>query len=311
MPTSISRIIECVPNFSDGRNPATLKAIVATMSATPDVYVLAQEADADHNRGVVTIAGEPEAVAHAALLGVGKAMELIDLTKHSGVHPRIGATDVLPFVPVAGVNMKECVALAHRAGQEIWQRYHIPVYFYEAAATQPHRVRLENLRRGQFEGLRDTFSNDTRRSPDIGDAIHPTAGATAVGARQFLIAYNINLDTSDVKIAKNIAKAIRTSSGGLPYVKAIGVKLESRNVAQVSMNLTDFQQTPMHRVYEAVKQEAACYGAKPIGSEIVGLIPRKAVEISADFFSHLDNFSLAQIFENRLEAALGSAHRSP
>jgi glutamate formiminotransferase/formiminotetrahydrofolate cyclodeaminase len=304
----MKRLIECVPNFSEGRDSGKVDAIVTAMSAVPGVYVLDSEMDADHNRSVVTLAGEPDAVAEAALLGVGKAMELIDLTKHAGAHPRVGATDVLPFIPIEGVTIEDCVALARRVGEEIWKRYRIPVFFYEAAATRPERVNLENVRRGQFEGLREDMKKNHERQPDVGEPkLHPTAGITVVGARKFLIAYNVNLNTSDVGIANKIAKAIRFSSGGLRYVKSMGVELKARNLAQVSINLTDFEQTPMHRVYEVVKREAERYGAIPVGSEIVGLIPKKAIEMAADFFLQLENFSPAQVFENRLSAALSGA----
>jgi len=299
------RLIECVPNFSEGRDPAKVDAIVAAMSGVPGVYVLDREMDADHNRSVITLAGEPDAVAEAALLGVGKAMELIDLTKHTGAHPRVGATDVVPFIPIDGVTLEDCVALARRVGNEIWKRYRIPVFFYEAAATRPERVNLENVRRGQFEGLREELKKNLDRQPDVGEPkLHPTAGVTVVGARKFLIAYNVNLNTSDVEIANKIAKAIRFSSGGLRYVKSMGVELKARNLAQVSINLTDFEQTPMHRVYEMVKREAERYGVMPVGSEIVGLVPKKALEMAADFFLQLENFSPAQVLENKLADAL-------
>ncbi|HET7150918.1 MAG TPA: glutamate formimidoyltransferase [Candidatus Acidoferrum sp.] len=301
----MKRLIECVPNFSEGRDAAKVDAIVAAMSSVPGVYVLDREMDADHNRSVITLAGEPDAVAEGALLGVGKATELIDLTKHTGAHPRVGATDVVPFIPIDGITIEDCVALARRVGNEIWKRYRIPVYFYEAAATRPERANLENVRRGQFEGLREEIKKNHDRQPDVGEPkIHPTAGVTVVGARKFLIAYNVNLNTADVGIANKIAKAIRFSSGGLRYVKSMGVELKARNLAQVSINLTDFEQTPMHRVYEMVKREAERYGAMPVGSEIVGLVPKKALEMTADFFLQLENFSPAQVFENQLADAL-------
>jgi glutamate formiminotransferase/formiminotetrahydrofolate cyclodeaminase len=304
----MKRLIECVPNFSEGRDPAKVDAIVAAMSSVPGVYVLDREMDADHHRCVITLAGDPEAVAEAAILGTGKAMELIDLTKHSGAHPRVGATDVLPFIPIDGVTIEDCVALARRVGQEIWKCYRIPVFFYEAAATRPDRVNLENVRRGQFEGLREELKKNHDRQPDVGEPkLHPTAGVTVVGARKFLVAYNVNLNTSDISIANKIAKAIRFSSGGLRYVKSMGVELKARNLAQVSINLTDFEQTPMHRVYEMVKREAERYGVMPVGSEIVGLVPKKAIEMAADFFLQLENFSPAQVFENKLAAALSGA----
>jgi glutamate formiminotransferase / formiminotetrahydrofolate cyclodeaminase len=308
----MKRLIECVPNFSEGHDPAKVEALVSAMSAVAGVYVLDREMDADHNRCVITLAGEPDAVAEAALRGVGKALELIDLNHHTGAHPRVGATDVVPFIPIEGVAVEDCVALARRVGQEIWTRYRIPVFFYEAAATRPDRVNLENIRRGQFEGLREEMKRNHDRQPDVGEPkIHPTAGVTVVGARKYLIAYNVNLNTPDIGIANKIAKAIRFSSGGLRYVKSMGVELKARNLAQVSINLTDFEQTPMHRVYEMVKREAARYGVMPVGSEIVGLIPKKAIEMAADFFLQLENFSPSQVFENKLEAALLGAPLEP
>jgi glutamate formiminotransferase / formiminotetrahydrofolate cyclodeaminase len=304
----MTRLIECVPNFSEGRDPAKVDAIVAAMSSVPGVYVLDREMDGDHNRCVVTLAGEPEAVAEAALLGVGKAAELLDLTVHQGAHPRVGATDVVPFIPIEGVALEDCVALARRVGNEIWKRYRIPVFFYEAAATRPERTNLENIRRGQFEGLRDDIKRNHDRQPDVGEPkLHPTAGTTVVGARKFLVAYNVNLNTSDIGIANKIAKAIRFSSGGLRHVKSMGVALKARNLAQVSINLTDFEATPMHRVYEMVKREAERYGAIPVGSEIVGLVPKKALEMAADYFLQLEDFSPSQVLENRLQAALAGA----
>jgi glutamate formiminotransferase len=301
----MKRIVECVPNFSEGRDLAKIDAIIAAMREVPGVYLLDRESDADHNRSVVTLAGEPEPVAEAALRGVGKAAELIDLTKHSGAHPRMGATDVVPFIPVDGVTIEDCVALSKKVGREIWERYKIPVYFYEAAAQRPERANLENIRKGQFEGLLAEVPKNPDRAPDIGNAaLHPTAGATVVGARKFLVAYNINLNTSDLEIAKKIGKNIRFSNGGLRYVKAMGVDLRARNLAQVSINMTDFEQTPLHRVFEMVKREAERYGVSIVGSEIVGLIPKRAIEITADFYLQLENFSPAQVFENRIEASL-------
>jgi glutamate formiminotransferase / formiminotetrahydrofolate cyclodeaminase len=301
----MKRIVECVPNFSEGRDTAKIDAIIAAMREVPGVYLLDRESDADHNRSVITLAGEPEPVAEAALRGVGKAAELIDLTKHSGAHPRMGATDVVPFIPVDGVSIEDCVALSKKVGREIWERYKIPVYFYEAAAQRPERANLENIRKGQFEGLLVEVAKNPDRAPDIGNAaLHPTAGATVVGARKFLVAYNINLNTSDLEIAKKIGKNIRFSNGGLRYVKAMGVDLRARNLAQVSINMTDFEQTPLHRVFEMVKREAERYGVSIVGSEIVGLIPKRAIELTADFYLQLENFSPAQVFENRIEASL-------
>jgi glutamate formiminotransferase/formiminotetrahydrofolate cyclodeaminase len=304
----MKRLIECVPNFSEGRDLAKVDAIVAAMREVPGVFLLDRESDSDHNRSVITLAGEPEAVAEAALRGVGKAAELIDLTKHTGAHPRLGATDVVPFIPIDGVAVEDCVALAKKVGQEIWERYRVPVYFYEAAAQRPDRTNLENIRKGQFEGLREDVLRNPDRAPDIGEPrLHPTAGAVVVGARKFLIAYNINLNTPDHEIAKKICKNIRFSNGGLRYVKAMGVDLRARNLAQVSINLTDFEQTPIHRVFEMVKREAERYGVTIVGSEIVGLIPKRAIELTTDFYLQLENFSPAQVLENRLAASLGGA----
>ncbi len=300
----MKRLVECVPNFSEGRDASKVDAIVSAMREVPGVYLLDRESDSDHNRSVVTLAGEPEAVAEAALRGVGKAAELIDLTKHSGAHPRMGATDVVPFIPIEGVTIEDCVALSRKVGREIWERFRIPVYFYEAAAQRPERANLENIRKGQFEGLLEEVPRNPNRAPDIGEQrLHATAGATVVGARKFLIAYNINLNTSDVAIANRIGKNIRFSNGGLRYVKAMGVDLRGRNLAQVSINLTDFEQTPIHRVFEMVKREAERYGVSIVGSEIVGLIPKRAIELTADFYLQLENFSPAQVFENRIEAS--------
>jgi len=304
----MNRLIECVPNFSEGRDLVKIDAVVEALSSVAGAWVLDRTSDPDHNRSVVTLAGEPEAVAEAAILGAGRAAELIDMTRQQGAHPRIGATDVIPFVPLEGVPIEECVALAHRVGRELWDRYRIPVYFYEAAATRPERTNLERIRKGQFEGLREEALRDPDRSPDIGEPrLHATAGATAVGVRKLLIAYNIHLNTSDVAIAKQVARAIRFSSGGLRHVKAIGVELKKRGIAQVSINLTDFEKTPLHRVFEMVKREAERHGCAVTGSEIVGLIPRKALELSAEYFLQLENFSPARVLENRFAEIAGAA----
>lgn len=297
------RLIECVPNFSEGRDHKKIEALVAAMSGIKGAWVLDLHSDPDHNRSVVTLAGEPEPVAQAALRGVSKAAELIDLREHCGEHPRIGATDVLPFVPVEGVTMENCVALARQAGQEIWARYKVPVYFYEEAALRPERKRLESVRSGEFEYLRDEVLRNADRAPDIGGPrLHPSAGAVAIGARKFLIAYNINLDAPDVSVAKKIARTIRASNGGLPYVKAIGVELTDRKIAQVAINLTDFEQTSIRRVFEAVRLEAERNGCSILSSEIVGLAPRKALGPDDAAYLQLENFVPAQkILEIRLE----------
>jgi glutamate formiminotransferase / formiminotetrahydrofolate cyclodeaminase len=298
----MSTLVECVPNFSEGRDKSKVDAIVDAMKI-PGVYLLDREMDADHNRCVITLVGEREPVQEAAIRGVGKAAELIDLTKHQGAHPRMGAADVVPFIPIDGVTIEDCVAMARHVGEEIWKRHQIPVYLYEAAATTPERTNLENIRRGQFEGIRDEIATNPLRKPDYGDPrVHPTAGATVVGARKFLIAYNVFLNTTDVDIAKKIAKAVRFSSGGFRFVKGAGFLV--RGLAQVSMNLTDFEQTPVHRVFEYVKREAARYGVMPISSEIVGLIPKKALEQAAEWFLQVENFDSSLILENRLAAVM-------
>jgi glutamate formiminotransferase len=297
-------IVESVPNFSEGRDAAKVDAIVEAIRSVRGIAILDRELDADHNRSVVTFAGPATAVVEAAFRGVERAVGLIDLRHHTGVHPRIGACDVVPFVPVEGVTLDDCVRLANELAQRLWERLHVPVYLYEAAARRPDRVNLENIRRGQFEGLREDVRTNPDRRPDFGDAeLHPSAGATVVGARKFLIAYNINLNTADVEIAKRIAKAIRFSSGGFRYVKSMGVPLASRNLAQVSMNLTDFEQTPIHRVFEAVRAEAARYGAAIVGSEIVGLIPKRALEMTAEWYLQVENFHPSLVLENRLAEA--------
>ena len=298
-----STLVECVPNFSEGRDPRTVDAIVEAMKI-PGVYLLDRKMDSDHNRSVITLIGDRDAVQEAAIRGVGKAAELIDLTKHQGAHPRMGAADVVPFIPIDGVTIEDCVAMARHVGAEIAKRFQIPVYLYEAAAATPERQNLENIRRGQFEGIRAEIASNPARKPDFGGcSVHPTAGATVVGARKALIAYNVFLNTPDVAIAKKIAKAVRFSSGGLRFVKGAGFLV--RGLAQVSMNLTDFEQTPIHRVFEFVKREAGRFGVIPISSEIVGLIPKKALEEAAEWFLQVENFDSSLILENRLAAIIG------
>ncbi len=297
-----STLVECVPNFSEGRDSANVDAIVEAMKF-PGVYLLDREMDSDHNRCVITMVGEREAIQEAAIRGVGRAAELIDLTKHQGAHPRMGAADVVPFIPIDGVTIEDCVAMARHVGAEIAKRFQIPVYLYEAAAATPERQNLENIRRGQFERIRADIATNPARKPDFGESrVHPTAGATVVGARKALIAYNVFLNTPDVDIAKKIAKAVRFSSGGLRFVKGAGFLV--RGLAQVSMNLTDFEQTPIHRVFEFVKREAARYGVVPVSSEIVGLIPKRALEQAAEWFLQVENFDSSLILENRLASVM-------
>ncbi len=299
----MSSLVECVPNFSEGRDKSKVDAIVEAMKID-GVYLLDREMDSDHNRCVITLVGERQAIQEAAIRGVGKASEILDLTKHSGAHPRLGAADVVPFIPIEGVSLEDCVEMARQAGAEIWKRYHVPVYLYEAAATSAERQNLEYIRRGQFEGIRAEIATVPARRPDFGDAqLHPTAGAVVVGARKALIAYNVFLNTADVEIAKKVAKAVRASSGGLRFVKGAGFFV--RGMAQVSMNLTDFEQTPIHRVFELVKREATRHGVIPVSSEIVGLIPKKALELTAEWFLQVENFDSSMILENRLAAVMG------
>src|SRR4051812_35426440 len=299
----MSTLVECVPNFSEGRRTEVVDAIVAAMKVE-GVWLLDREMDADHNRCVITIVGDRDAIQEAAIRGVGKASELIDLCQHQGAHPRMGAADVVPFIPIEGVTIEDCVTIAKNVAAEIWKRYQVPVYLYEAAAATPERQNLENIRRGQFEGIRAEIATNPARRPDIGDPrVHPTAGCTVVGARKPLIAYNVFLNTPEVDIAKKIAKVIRASNGGFRFVKGAGFLV--RGQAQVSMNLTDFEQTPIHRVFEAVKREAARYGVVPVSSEIVGLIPKKALEQAAEWFLQVENFDSSLILEKRLAAVMG------
>jgi len=295
-------MIECVPNVSEGRNPAVVDAIVAVITAVPGVLLLHRTSDPDHNRSVITFAGPEEAVLEAAVRAAIKSAETIDLTQHQGVHPRLGSLDVLPFVPLGDTPLSTCVDIAHRAGERIWREAGVPVYFYEAAARQPERMRLEDVRRGEFEGLRQQVVLDETKQPDLGGpTLHPTAGAVIVGARKFLIAFNINLQTANLGIARDIAKAIRTSSGGFPSVKALGFALPSRKQVQVSMNLTDFDQTPLHVVYQAVVSLAAERGVEVAESELIGLIPRRALEQAAAGLLRLGAFDAQRVIEARLE----------
>jgi glutamate formiminotransferase len=300
-------IVECVPNFSEGRDRSKVERIAGVIESVAGARVLDIHLDPDHNRSVITYAGAPPAVEEAAVLAVGEAASLIDLNQHRGEHPRIGATDVVPFVPLREASLSDCVAMAHRAGAEIWKRFRIPVYFYNAAALREDHRNLAAIRRGGFERLRETVSTDPARAPDVGDArLHPTAGATAVGAREALIAFNVNLDSSDVAVARSIARAVRASSGGLPAVMAMGVMMRSRAVrgrpgqAQISMNLTNWKQTDVKRAVEAVEREAARLGVGVESSEIVGLVPRGAIEAARPESLKLTGFSQDKILENRL-----------
>jgi glutamate formiminotransferase len=296
-------IIECVPNFSEGTDPEKVSKIVASMQVE-GVSLLDWSLDTAHNRSVVTIAGPPAAVIAAAVKSVGKAAELINLTKQKGVHPRIGAADVVPFIPVSGISLAECAVLARQAGLLIWRTYGVPVYFYGAAAARPDRVQLEDVRRGQFEGLREAARRDAARRPDIGGPeLHETAGASAVGARNFLIAYNIHLHQPDISAARAIARSIRASSGGLQGVKAIGVVANGR--AQVSMNITDFRATPMRQIHATVQHLAQGHGVLIDDAELIGLIPEEAYEPGSEWVSQIPGFDPSlKVLERRLEQPL-------
>lgn len=298
-------IVECIPNFSAARRPEVVAAIRQAIAEVPGVHVLDTHSDLDHNRSVITFAGPPEAVGEAAFRSIAKAVELINLEEHQGEHPRIGAADVVPFVPISGVSMEDCVELARQVGSRVGNELGIPVYLYEAAATRPERQNLEDIRRGQYEGLKTEIAADADRQPDFGPPRLGTAGATVIGAREPLIAYNVYLTTAEVEIARKIARAIRHSSGGLRYVKALGLLVDGR--AQVSMNLTNFRATPIARVVELIRGEAARYGVGIHHSELVGLIPEEALVEAAVWYLQLDQFDAEQILERRLQAAAQSS----
>jgi glutamate formiminotransferase len=296
-------VVECVPNFSEGKDARRVEAIVASMRMD-GVHLLDWSMDADHNRSVVTLAGEPAAIVEAAVRGVGKAAELIDLTRQQGAHPRIGAAVVIPFVPISGVKLEHCALLARQAGLEIWRRFGVPVFFYEAAAARPDRANLEDVRNGQFEGLKEAVRKDSARRPDLGGpGLHPTAGACAVGARRFLVAYNIYFDSADVAMVRAVAREIRAASGGLKGVKAMGVLAHGR--AQLSMNITDFQATPISQVHRAVSDLALRHKTAIAEGEVIGLIPEAACERESEWMRQLSGFDpQTKILEHRLGSPL-------
>jgi glutamate formiminotransferase/formiminotetrahydrofolate cyclodeaminase len=297
----MAKLVECIPNFSEGKDPKIIDAIVNEITKVPGVKLTDRQMNADHNRAVITFVGSPEACKVAAFNACAKAKELIDLTKHKGEHPRMGATDVIPFVPISEVTMDECVEIASNLAKEIWEKLEIPTYLYEEAATRPDRKNLATVRKGEFEGLREAVKTDPDRLPDFGKAeLHPTAGATVVGARPYLIAYNVNLNTSDISIAKNIAKVIRFKHGGFRYVKALGFEIKERGIVQVSMNMTNYEGTPLFRAFEFIKREAERYGISVIGSEIVGVLPLRALVDVADWYLRLEDFKTEQILETKI-----------
>jgi glutamate formiminotransferase len=296
----MSRLIECVPNISEGRRPEVIEAIASAVRKAEGIRVLDVQSDRDHNRSVLTLVGDEKTLPGALALLAEAAIARIDLRSQKGGHPRLGAVDVVPFVPIENATMADCVALARAVGEDLARRFALPVFLYEEAAAAPHRRNLEEVRRGEFEGLADRMK-DPLWAPDFGPAApHPSAGAVVIGARMPHIAYNNNLGTSDVEIAKKIARAIRSSSGGYRYVKALGILLEERGIAQVSINMTDYRKTPLYRVFETVCAEAERHGVSVVGSEIIGLVPSEALLDCADYYLRLDGFSRRQVLENRI-----------
>jgi glutamate formiminotransferase/glutamate formiminotransferase/formiminotetrahydrofolate cyclodeaminase len=296
-------LVECVPNFSEGRKTETVQRLAQAVESVETACVLDTHIDPDHNRSVITFVAAPEMIVEASFRAVAVAAKLIDMQRHEGVHPRLGATDVLPFVPISGVSMEDCVRLAHQAGERIADELSIPVFFYERAALKPERVNLEDVRRGALELLREQIAVEPGRAPDVGPLlVHETAGAIAVGARPFLIAFNVNLNTRDVTVARSIARTVRARHGGLPFVKALGFELSTRGLVQVSMNLVNYEATGMTQAYRAVRDEADRLGVGVVSTEIVGLVPEKGLDMNAEYFEKLENFSEDKIFENRLRA---------
>jgi glutamate formiminotransferase len=297
-----SRLVECIPNFSEGRRPERVQLIADAITAVKPACVLDTHIDPDHNRSVITFAAPPETVVDAAVNAVRRASELIDMRTHQGEHPRLGATDVLPFVPLRSVTMDDCVRIAHEAGAVIARELSIPVYFYERAALRPERVNLEDVRRGALELLREQITSNPERAPDEGLAqVHDSAGAIAVGARPFLIAFNVILRSNDIAVARRIARTIRARNGGLPFLKALGFSLQTRDLVQVSMNLVNYEVTGMTAAYDAVYREAERLGVEIGSTEIVGLVPRNALDRNAPYFSKLENFSDSKILEHQLD----------
>ncbi len=292
------KIIECIPNFSDARRPEVVEAIINSVAQVPNVHVLDRHSDMDHNRTVLTFIGDPAGVEEAAYQGIAKAVELIDLNHHQGEHPRLGAADVVPFVPISDVTMQECVEIARRLSKRVADNLGIPVYLYEEASARPDRVNLEDIRRGEYEGIKETIATDPYREPDFGPKVMGPAGAVVIGARQPLIAYNIYLNTPDVSVAEKIARRVRNSSGGFHFVKGMGVLVNG--LAQVSMNLTNYQRSPMAQVTEFVRREAQRYGVGIHHSEIVGLVPNRAIINAGRYYLQLDGFEHEQLLENRL-----------
>ncbi len=296
----MKQIIECVPNFSEGRNSETIEKIVEPFRGKKNVKLLDYQTDEDHNRMVVTVVGEPDALKSAVIEAMGCAVDLIDMRTHKGQHPRMGATDVVPFIPIKNIDMQEAVAFSTEVAKEVAQKYSLPIFLYEHSASRPERQNLANIRKGQFEGMADKIKQPEWK-PDFGPAkVHPSAGATAMGARMPLVAYNVNLDCSDIEIANEIARKVRHISGGLRYCKGLGIELKDRGQVQVSMNMTDYTKTALYRVFELIKIEARRYGVNVVGSEIVGLVPMQALMDTAAYYLGLEGFSMEQVLESRI-----------
>jgi glutamate formiminotransferase len=298
--SGMKKIIECVPNFSEGRDLETIEKIVDPFRGVEDVKLLDYQQDEDHNRLVVTAIGSPKALKKAVIAAIGNAVSVIDMNNHEGQHPRMGAVDVVPFIPIRNISMEEAVELSKEVASEVFETYALPVFLYEKSATRPERENLANIRRGQFEGMAEKMKNPDWK-PDFGPpSIHPTAGVTAIGARMPLVAFNVNLDTDQIDIADRIAKKVRHLSGGLRYCKGIGIELKERGIVQVSMNMTDYTQTALYRAFELIKIEAKRYGVNVVGSEIIGLVPMEALVDMAAYYLGLEDFSMAQVLEMRL-----------
>jgi len=294
------KIVESAPNFSEGRREEIVRQIMAQAEGVQDVWILDWSMDTDHNRSVVTLVGSPEPLLEVLFRMTKKAMELIDMRTHKGEHPRMGATDVIPLVPVMNITMEECVELSKRLGERIGQELNIPVFLYERSATAPHRENLADIRKGEFEGFFEKIK-DPRWKPDFGpEEVHPTAGVTAVGAREYLIAFNVNLGTTRIEIAEKIARAVRHISGGYKYVKAIAVDLKEKGMVQVSMNMTNYKKSPLFRVFETIKREAERYGVPVVGTEIIGMVPMQAMLEVAQFYLQLDDFDMNRIIESKI-----------
>lgn len=293
------QIIQCVPNFSEGHDLDKVEKILSAFRGKTGVKLLDYSSDQDHNRTVVTVVGEKDALHDAVVEAVGCATELIDMTKHEGQHPRMGATDVIPFIPIKNATMEDCIELSKKVAQSIFEKFNVPIFLYEKSASAAHRENLAKVRKGQFEGMAEKVKEDMWR-PDFGTEVHPTAGITAVGARMPLVAFNVNLNTNDMGIADKIAKNVRHISGGLRFCKAIGIELEDRGIVQISMNMTDFTKTPLYRVFELIRIEAKRYGVSIVGSEVIGLVPMDAMLATAEYYLGIEAFSYDQVLEKRI-----------